>query len=102
MISESKPDLSKVITYMKNNPNAEVILEGHTDFKGELDYNQALSEKRSLRVKNKLIEAGIKSSRISTKGYGENKPIAPNSNPDGSDNPEGRQKNRRVEIKINK
>ncbi len=102
LISESKPDLSKVITYMKNNPDKKVILEGHTDFKGELDYNQALSEKRSKRVKNKLIEAGISSSRISTKGFGENQPIAPNSNPDGSDNPEGRQKNRRVEIKIDK
>ncbi len=102
LISESKPDLSKVIKYMQDNPNVKVILEGHTDFKGELDYNQSLSEKRSLRVKNKLIAAGIKSSRISTKGYGETKPIAPNSNPDGTDNPEGRQKNRRVEIKINK
>jgi outer membrane protein OmpA-like peptidoglycan-associated protein len=102
LISESKPDLSKVIKYMQNNPDVKVVLEGHTDFKGELDYNQSLSEKRSLRVKNKLIAAGIKSSRISTKGYGENKPIAPNSNPDGSDNPEGRQMNRRVEIKIDK
>ena len=80
----------------------KVMLEGHTDFKGEIDYNQALSEKRSERVKGKLIAAGIESNRISIKGFGENKPIAPNTNPDGSDNPEGRQKNRRVEIKLDK
>jgi outer membrane protein OmpA-like peptidoglycan-associated protein len=102
LISESKPDLSKVIKYMQDNPSVKVVLEGHTDFKGELDYNQALSEKRSLRVKNKLIAAGVNSARINTTGYGENKPIAPNANPDGTDNPEGRQKNRRVEIKIDK
>jgi outer membrane protein OmpA-like peptidoglycan-associated protein/tetratricopeptide (TPR) repeat protein len=102
LITESKPDLSKVIKYMQKNPEVNIILEGHTDFKGELDYNQTLSEKRANRVKNKLIAAGIKSSRITTKGFGENKPIAANANPDGSDNPEGRQKNRRVEIKLDK
>jgi len=102
LITESKPDLSKIIKYMQDNPDVNVVLEGHTDFKGELDYNQTLSEKRSNRVKNKLVAAGIKSARISTKGYGESNPIAANANPDGSDNPEGRQKNRRVEIKLDK
>ena len=102
LINESKPELTKIINYLNKNPEVKVILEGHTDFKGEEDYNKNLSQKRSERVKNKLIEAGISSSRISTKGYGENKPIAPNANPDGSDNPEGRQKNRRVEIKLDK
>lgn len=100
LITESKPDLSKLIKYMKDNPEAKITLEGHTDFKGEDDYNQNLSEKRSARVKKKLIEAGISANRISTVGYGEQKPIANNAHPDGSDNPEGRQKNRRVEVKI--
>ncbi len=100
LISDSKPDLSKLIKYMTNNPDVKIVLEGHTDFKGEDDYNQALSEKRSLKVKNELVDAGVASNRISTKGYGESKPIANNTNPDGSDNPEGRQKNRRVEVKI--
>lgn len=100
LIEDSKPDLTKLIKYMKDNPDVNIILEGHTDFKGEEDYNQTLSEKRSKRVKNKLVAAGISSKRISTVGYGELKPIANNSNPDGSDNPEGRQKNRRVEVKI--
>lgn len=102
LIEDSKPELTKLIKYMKDNPDVKIVLEGHTDFKGEEDYNQNLSEKRSLRVKNKLIAAGISSSRISTVGYGELKPIANNTNPDGSDNPEGRQKNRRVEVKIQK
>lgn len=102
LIDDSKPDLTKLIKFMKDNPDAKIVLEGHTDFKGEEDYNQNLSEKRSLRVKKKLIEAGISASRISTIGYGELKPIANNTNPDGSDNPEGRQKNRRVEVKIKK
>ncbi|CAG5077461.1 OmpA family protein [Parvicella tangerina] len=102
LISDSKPDLSKLIKYMKDNPDVKIVLEGHTDFKGAEDYNQNLSEKRSARVKKKLIEAGVSSSRIATKGYGESKPIANNTNPDGSDNPEGRQKNRRVEVKIQK
>lgn len=102
LIDESKPDLTKLIKYMKDNPDAKIVLEGHTDFKGEEDYNQNLSEKRSLRVKKKLVEAGIPANRISTVGYGELKPIANNTNPDGSDNPEGRQKNRRVEVKIKK
>lgn len=100
LISDSKTDLTKLINYMKDNPETKIVLEGHTDFKGTDAYNQNLSENRSLAVKNKLVAAGISSSRISTKGYGESKPIANNTKPDGSDNPEGRQKNRRVEVKI--
>ena len=45
-------------------------------------------------------QGNVASSQISTSGYGESRPVAPNTNPDGSDNPEGRQKNRRVEIVI--
>lgn len=100
LIEDSKPDLTKLIKYMKDNPEAKIVLEGHTDFKGEEDYNQNLSERRALRVKNKLISAGISTKRISIAGYGESKPIANNTMPDGSDNPEGRQKNRRVEVKV--
>lgn len=100
LISDSKPDLSKLINYMKDNPKAKIVLEGHTDFKGTDAYNQNLSEQRSQKVKNELVASGIDPNRISTKGYGESKPIANNTNPDGTDNPEGRQKNRRVEVKI--
>jgi photosystem I P700 chlorophyll a apoprotein A2 len=52
-------------------------------------------------LKKWLVEnAGVSGSRITTRGWGEAKPVAPNKNPDGSDNPAGRQKNRRVEITI--
>jgi outer membrane protein OmpA-like peptidoglycan-associated protein len=60
-----------------------------------------LSENRAVSVKNWLVRnAGVSASRITTRGFGETKPVAPNTNPNGSDNPAGRQKNRRVEITI--
>lgn len=80
-----------------------VIIIGHTDSKGSNSYNMELSKKRAESVKQWLIDqAGINSKRIETTGKGESEPVAPNTNPDGSDNPEGRQKNRRVEIIIRK
>ena len=59
-----------------------------------------LSERRANAAKDYLVEKGIEEARIRTSGFGESKPIAPNDNPDGSDNPEGRAKNRRVEFKL--
>jgi outer membrane protein OmpA-like peptidoglycan-associated protein len=60
-----------------------------------------LSDNRAAAVKSWLVEnAGVSASRITTRGWGETKPIASNTKPDGSDNPAGRQKNRRVEITI--
>ncbi len=80
-----------------------VSIIGHTDSKGSESYNLELSKKRAESVKQWLIDqAGIDSKRIETSGKGESEPVAPNTNPDGSDNPEGRQKNRRVEIRIRK
>jgi photosystem I P700 chlorophyll a apoprotein A2 len=78
-----------------------VSIIGHTDAKGNDAYNLELSQKRADAVKSWFVdEAGIDASRIKAYGKGENEPTAPNSHPDGSDNPEGRQKNRRVEIRI--
>ena len=80
-----------------------VAIIGHTDSKGAESYNLELSKKRAEAVKQWLVsQAGIDQSRIETTGKGESEPIAPNTNPDGSDSPEGRQKNRRVEIRIRK
>ena len=64
------------------------------------NYNIKLSQRRSESVVRYLIEKGIDQDRLIAKGYGESQPIAPNKNPDGSDNPEGRQLNRRTEFKI--
>ncbi len=80
-----------------------VMIVGHTDGKGEDAYNQKLSERRAASVKAWLAEkGGIDAARISTRGLGETKPKVPNVEPDGSDNPAGRQQNRRVEITIKK
>lgn len=80
-----------------------VEITGFTDSKGAEDYNLQLSQKRADSVKQWLVRySGMESSTITTQGKGEADPVAPNTLPDGSDNPDGRQKNRRVEIKINK
>jgi outer membrane protein OmpA-like peptidoglycan-associated protein len=91
--------LRKVGQVAASYPNSPLLIEGHTDAKGTHPYNMKLSENRAVAVKNWLVgNASIAGSRITTQGWGETKPVAPNKKPDGSDDPEGRQKNRRVEI----
>jgi outer membrane protein OmpA-like peptidoglycan-associated protein len=76
-----------------------VRIEGHTDFKGNDAYNQKLSERRAAAVKAWFInKEGLGNKQFTTQGFGAKKPVAPNAKPDGSDDPDGRQKNRRVEI----
>ena len=78
-----------------------VTIEGHTDAVGTDDYNQQLSDRRAERVRNWLLEKRIVERKaVSTVGYGEKKPVAPNTKPDGKDNPAGRALNRRVEIVV--
>jgi len=77
-----------------------VTIEGHTDGKGTDAYNQTLSEARARSVRDYLVESGIRADQIHATAYGKSRPVAPNTNPDGSDNPEGRRRNRRVEIVI--
>ena len=94
-------ELKKAIDFVRKYPAAKVELEGHTDSKGTEQYNQKLSEKRVEAVKQYLIKEGAADkARISAKGYGESKPVAPNTTKEGKDNPEGRAENRRVEILI--
>lgn len=75
-------------------------IEGHTDAKGDDDYNQKLSERRARAVRDWLVERGAIPARTPAVGYGESHPVAPNAKPDGSDDPEGRAKNRRVELVV--
>jgi outer membrane protein OmpA-like peptidoglycan-associated protein len=77
-----------------------VSIEGHTDSIGSADYNQTLSEQRAQAVKGWLVSRQAVPAATAIKGYGKTRPVASNTKPDGSDNPEGRQKNRRVEILI--
>jgi hypothetical protein len=77
------------------------LIEGHTDAKGAEDYNQSRSERRAQPVKDWFVtNADIGAERIVTRGWGESRPVAPNEKTDGSDDPEGRQKNRRVDITV--
>ncbi len=80
-----------------------VTITGHTDAKGAEAYNLELSRDRAESVRDWLVENdGVDAHTITTDGRGESEPTAPNSHPDGTDNPEGRQKNRRVEIRVRK
>lgn len=96
----SFPELDKLVQLLNDNPNMLIELAAHTDSKGEDDYNQALSEARAKSVVDYLISKGISNGRLMAKGYGETKPVAENTNADGTDNPEGRQQNRRTEFKV--
>ena len=96
-------DLGKVAEVARANPGTPIQVAGHTDSKGADSYNQRLSERRAEAVKAWLVERGdVESARIETRGYGETRPVAPNETPGGADDPEGRQRNRRVEITIRK
>src|SRR5208337_4504115 len=88
-----KAELNKAIVFIKKYPGTKIKLEGHTDSIGTKQYNQALSERRALAVKEYLVkEGGIDKARITTVGYGESEPIASNKTK------EGRAENRRVEV----
>ena len=78
----------------------DIAVEGHADGIGSKKYNLDLSARRAKSVARELVFSGVKKERIFVSHFGEDRPIAPNSNPDGTDNPEGRANNRRVEIYI--
>jgi outer membrane protein OmpA-like peptidoglycan-associated protein len=73
-------------------------IEGHTDAIGSDAYNQKLSEARAATVREWLATRGLVPASTPAKGFGKTKPVAPNTTSDGRDDPEGRQKNRRVEV----
>jgi outer membrane protein OmpA-like peptidoglycan-associated protein len=103
LLPKASDTLQKVGQVAASYPSSPIQIEGHTDGKGTHPYNMKLSENRADAVKAWLVQnASVAGSRISTRGWGETKPIAPNKKPDGSDDPEGRQKNRRVEIVLTK
>ena len=85
---------------MKNNPSAKIQVSGHTDSRGDDAYNLRLSQDRAQAVVDYLVRNGIESSRLTAVGYGETRPIARNENEDLTDNPIGRQLNRRIEISL--
>jgi outer membrane protein OmpA-like peptidoglycan-associated protein len=93
------------IAYVLNHPRAverTVVLEGHADTIGTEAYNLTLSRRRAETVARELIVQGVLRDRITIEAFGESRPIAPNQKPDGTDDPAGRAKNRRVEAVIRK
>lgn len=99
---EATPVLERVAETIRKYGKPMTRIDGHTDSRGGDDYNMVLSQRRADSVKNWLVAAGAVGGVLFAKGLGESKPIALNENPDGTDNPEGRQKNRRVEIVVKK
>lgn len=94
--------LTKVAAVLRDLATPATV-DGHTDGKGTAEYNQKLSERRAQSVKDWLItQGGVPAARLSSRGFGMTRPIAPNTRPDGSDDPDGRQKNRRVELRVQK
>jgi outer membrane protein OmpA-like peptidoglycan-associated protein len=88
---------------VRDKAKGTVRVEGHTDGKGSESYNQKLSDRRANSVKDWFVKKeGLKNVKFNTRGFGAKNPVAPNTKPDGSDDPDGRQKNRRVEIVIGK
>ena len=95
----ARPALEKVADVMMAHPRATAAIEGHTDGKGSEQYNQRLSQQRAESVRRWLAANGV-TTRMSARGLGKTKPVAPNTMPNGADDPDGRQKNRRVEITV--
>ncbi len=91
---ESDPELKRIVQVMQENASLQIEISGHTDNTGSDELNNKLSQDRADAVKNYLMNAGVKSDRIRTKGYGKTKPKADNTTE------EGRQMNRRVEFAI--
>jgi outer membrane protein OmpA-like peptidoglycan-associated protein len=92
--SESFAELDKLADLLSKNPKVRIEVSGHTDNVGSTSVNKRISKSRALTVKNYLVSRGVEQDRIEYQGYGFDQPIAPN------DTPEGRAKNRRVELKI--
>lgn len=100
---EAGAALRHVAEIIRANPGASVRIEGHSDALGSESYNQKLSERRAASVQGWLEQTGgLGYFAFVAVGLGESAPAAPNELADGSDNPEGRQQNRRVEIVVEK
>lgn len=100
---QAEDALGEAAAVIRERATGTVRIEGHTDSKGDDAYNQGLSERRAQAVRDWFVNvAGLRDVSFATKGFGESAPIAANTKADGSDDPESRQKNRRVEIRVEK
>jgi len=98
---EAEQALKRVGVVLSQFPESQVTVEGYTDSRGTKPANMQLSRERAQAVKDWLVKNdGVAAANISTKGYGEQYPVAPNTSPNGTDNPAGRALNRRVSIVV--
>lgn len=91
---KSRTELNRLIAFMKQYPDIQVEVSGHTDDVGTDEDNVALSQNRAKSVYSYLVTQGVSANRLRYKGYGEAKPLVPN------DSEEHRQQNRRIELRI--
>ena len=96
--ADAARSLDKAAELLKSYPQAPIDVVGHTDGKGGDAYNDALSQRRAAAVAAALQSRTGRP--IATRGMGKRQPVAPNTTPDGRDDPDGRQRNRRVQIVI--
>jgi OmpA-OmpF porin, OOP family len=94
LTANAKVILNQVADSLAAQSALKVEIGGHTDAQGSDAFNQKLSEKRAQSVKDYLVARGIDASRLTAKGYGESEPV------DSNETPEGREQNRRVEMKV--
>ncbi|MDR3203490.1 MAG: OmpA family protein [Deltaproteobacteria bacterium] len=91
---EFLPHIRQAARVLSNNPDIDVVIEGHTDYVGTEEYNYGLGLRRAQAVKRELVRNGVSASRLSETSKGENQPIEDNSTS------KGRSRNRRVEIHV--
>lgn len=94
LMPSSRPKLDKLAQFLRENPERNLRVEGYTDSVGTAHYNQRLSERRAVTVRDALIRRGVMAERINAMGYGKDFPVASNATE------QGRAMNRRVEIII--
>lgn len=103
LLPKARATLKQAADVIRDKAKGTVRIAGYTDAKGDATYNQKLSERRADAVKDWFVtKEGLQNVTFVTEGFGKQRPVAPNIKPDGSDDPEGRQRNRRVEITLKK
>lgn len=101
--AEAREALAAAAKVLRAHPSGRVVFSGHADSKGNEAHNLPLSMRRARAVQAWLSgQENVPTPKASVKGFGAGQPAVPNTKPDGSDDPEGRQRNRRVEILITK
>jgi outer membrane protein OmpA-like peptidoglycan-associated protein len=103
LLPKARDTLKQAAGVIRDKAKGTVRIAGFTDAKGDASYNQKLSERRANAVRDWFVtKEGLQNVKFATEGFGKLQPVAPNTKPDGSDDPDGRQKNRRVEIALKK